>query len=129
VCRSVSPEGESLSRIHRLRLRSDYLRCYRRGSKRRGTAATLHFHPNREGTARLGITASRKVGNAVHRHRLKRWAREIFRRFPRRGDLGSYDVVVHFWPAARETAFAAVRAELERLLSALAGAGAPRGPR
>jgi ribonuclease P protein component len=68
--------------------------------------------------ARLGITASRKVGNSVRRHRLKRWAREIFRRFPRRAELGSVDVVVHFWPAAGNLAFAELRAELERLLAA-----------
>ena len=86
-------------------------------SKRRGSAVTLHFHPNREGTARLGIPASRKVGNAGLRHRLERWAREIFRRFPRRGDIGSFDVVVHFWPSVRDMEFPALRAERERLLT------------
>jgi ribonuclease P protein component len=31
---------------------------------------------------RLGITVSRKVGNAVKRNRIKRWIREVFRSHP-----------------------------------------------
>jgi len=32
--------------------------------------------------SRLGITVSRKVGNAVKRNRIKRWVREVFRKHP-----------------------------------------------
>jgi ribonuclease P protein component len=43
--------------------------------------------------SRLGITASRKVGNAVIRNRFKRRIREWFRQ--RRGDLGAdLDLVI-----------------------------------
>ena len=35
--------------------------------------------PNEEGGPRLGITVTRKVGNAVRRNRIKRVFREIFR--------------------------------------------------
>ncbi len=31
---------------------------------------------------RIGITASKKVGNAVTRNRIKRWVREVFRQNP-----------------------------------------------
>jgi ribonuclease P protein component len=34
----------------------------------------------RDGCSRLGITASRKVGNAVVRNRIKRLVRDFFRR-------------------------------------------------
>ncbi len=115
----ASPGGERLSRHQRLRRRKDFQRCYRRGGRRRGSLATLHFHPNEQREPRLGITASRKVGNAVARHRLKRRVREIFRRFPGRRELPAVDVVVHLWPQVAGAEPAALRNELERLLGSL----------
>ena len=45
--------------------------------------ATQHFvvfvSEARETRSRLGITVSRKVGNAVRRNQVKRWFREVFR--------------------------------------------------
>lgn len=120
--RRTEPVVERLDREHRLRRRSDFLRCYRKGGRRRGSLATLHFSSRRDSDregARLGITASRKVGKAVVRHRLKRRVREIFRRFPGRAELGSQDIVVHLWPAAGTAGFRDLRTELEKLLAAL----------
>jgi len=45
-----------------------------------------------DAVARLGITVTRKVGNAVRRNRIKRLVREWFR--STRDGLGAYDVVV-----------------------------------
>ena len=41
---------------------------------------TVFVVPNDSSRSRLGVAASRKVGNAVQRNRVKRVAREIFRR-------------------------------------------------
>ena len=128
-------KGEGLRRDQRLGRRADFLRCYRRGHKRHGELATLHFHPNRRATTRLGITASRKVGKAVVRHRVKRRIREIFRRYPHRWELPYVDLVLHLKPAASAAGFAALEAEVIRLLSTLIdpyprrGKGTRRGPR
>ena len=119
MIRSASPPGERLSRHHKLRRRADFLRCYRRGGKRRGSLATLHFHTNEQREVRLGITASRKVGKAVLRHRVKRRVREIFRRFPGRRELAAIDIVVHLWPEAGSADFPTLRNEIERLLASL----------
>ncbi|RMH16184.1 MAG: ribonuclease P protein component [Acidobacteria bacterium] len=113
------PLDERLRPRQRLRRRQDFLRCYRSGRKRHGRFATLHVHANEQGVARLGITASRKVGKAVVRHRTKRRVREIFRRWPGRASLPPLDVVVHVKRTAAEADFAALRAELERQLATL----------
>jgi RNase P protein component len=61
--------------------------------------------------SRLGITASRKVGNAVRRNRFKRRVREWFRR--RRSELDpSVDLVV----IARKSGAGLEMAELDRQL-------------
>jgi len=115
----ASPAGERLPRRETLRRSSDYQLCYRSGRRRHGGFATLHFRVNEEGAPRLGVTASRKVGRAVVRNRLKRWTRELYRRHPRRAELPSMDLIVHFRPAARGAGFGEFAAELDRLLSGL----------
>lgn len=112
-----------LLRRHKLHKSSEFLRCYRRGRKLHGPLATLHYHPNEEGAARLGITASRKVGHAVVRHRTKRRIREIFRCWPGRGDLRGTDVVVHLKPTAPTVSFDELKSEIERLLGRIAAEG------
>lgn len=118
--RAASAHGEGLSREQRLRRSAEYLRCYRRGRRLRGSLLRLHFAPNPLGHARLGITASRKVGNAVVRNRLKRRIREAFRRWPGRPELPALDVVVHVEPAAAGASFPELAAELADLLGRLA---------
>ncbi len=117
--RRTPPIEQKLSRHQRLRRRPDFVRCYRRGRKRHGRLASIHFHPNDTPDVRLGITASRKVGNSVVRHRLKRRVREIFRRFDHRGRLAPMDLVVHLKPAASTKDFSDLAAEIERLLTSL----------
>ena len=53
----------------------------------------MYACPNELEWSRIGITASRKVGNAVRRNRWKRRIREIFRRNKRDIPVG-YDFVV-----------------------------------
>lgn len=117
-----APAGERLPRRETLRRSSDYQACYRQGRRRHGALATLHLRPNGLDASRLGLTASRKVGGAVVRNRLKRWTREIYRRGGLRATLPPLDLVVHFKPAARESGFAEIAAELHRLLGEAAEA-------
>ncbi len=111
--------GEGLGRSAKMRQSSDFLRCYRRGRRRHGSLAVLHVSRNAGSEARLGITASRKVGKAVVRHRLKRRVREVFRRWPGRQELPRVDIVVHLKPAAASASFARFRQDLEQMLGSL----------
>jgi len=112
--------GERLLPQERLRQRADYLRCYRTGRRRHGALALVYFAPNQLGHPRLGITASRKVGAAVVRQRLKRRIREIYRRWNDRGTLPSLDLVVHLKTEAGTASFDTLQTELLRLLGSLA---------
>lgn len=113
-----------LRRHDRLRSRRDFERLSREGERRtsrhflvlvgrvprRGSAAA-------EGRPRLGVTASRKVGGAVVRSRVKRCIREAFR--AERGALpAGTDVVVIARRGAGELGSREVGAELARLFRA-----------
>ncbi len=73
--------------------RSDFLRGTRQG-RRVVTRFFIVFISDRDDTepTRLGITVTRKVGNAVRRNRIKRVVREWFRQ--RRYELGARDLIV-----------------------------------
>jgi ribonuclease P protein component len=66
--------------------------------------------PNDVGQCRLGITATRKVGGAVRRNRVKRVLREVYRR--NRAALGeAVDVVVNAHPGIHERSYAEIERE------------------
>ncbi len=68
----------------RIRRGPEFKRVVKKGKKHRNRYFTLHILPGGESRARLGVIASRHVGNAVSRNRAKRILREAFRRqFPK----------------------------------------------
>ncbi|MBV8202312.1 MAG: ribonuclease P protein component [Acidobacteria bacterium] len=113
--------GEGLPARERLLRRADYLKCYRTGRRRQGALVILYLVANQLGHPRIGITTSRKVGNAVIRHRLKRWIKETYRRWPGRGSLAPLDLVAHLKPEAKGAGFAEVQRDLLGLLQSVAG--------
>ncbi len=67
------------SRRQRVRRREDFQQVFDQGIRVSSRYFTLLVAPKPGAPARLGIVASRKLGDAVHRNRAKRLIREIFR--------------------------------------------------
>jgi len=86
--------SERFSKARRVRRRDEYQRVFDLSLRAKGRYATVLVAPNDAGTTRLGIVASRKLGNAVYRNRAKRLIREIFRRSKIVGPGVSIDLVV-----------------------------------
>ncbi len=81
-------------RQFRLTDRPQYRRCYSRGRRFFTPSFILFVLPTSEAQWRLGIAASKKVGKAVDRNRIKRLVREVFRVNQQRIDLQADIVVV-----------------------------------
>jgi len=96
----------------RLRKRAEFLTTQRRGQRVHGQHLILIAAKSRAAGLRLGITASKKVGNAVARNLVKRRLREIFR--ARQFFLSqSADLVVIARNSATRASFAELREDFE----------------
>jgi ribonuclease P protein component len=87
----VKPQG--LPPDRRVRRRGDFQRAYADGWKVVSRAFVLFARANGTAATRLGVTATRKTGNAVTRNRARRIVREAFRTSQDRIPAG-YDIVV-----------------------------------
>jgi ribonuclease P protein component len=76
----AGPEKETFNKADRIRKRSEFLRLNREGKKVQNRHFIIFYAPGRRYRTRLGITVARKVGGAVTRNRIKRIAREYFRK-------------------------------------------------
>ena len=75
----------SFTKLERLTKRPEFQKVLADGEKKRiGRLCTVFSIPNGLNRKRLGVIASKKVGNAVARNRVKRAIREIFRQMKHR---------------------------------------------
>jgi ribonuclease P protein component len=97
--RSDAPAtGQRFPRSHRLTRRRQYVEAYDKGCRASSASFTIYGLANDLGHSRLGLTVTRKIGNAVVRNRIKRMLRDVFRR--RRQELAApLDLVVNVKPS------------------------------
>lgn len=117
-----------MSRGKRTRLTdsAEFERVYKQGTAYRGKLFSVHAFPNELDTPRLGLSVSRRVGNAVARNSVRRKLKEVFSsalpEVP-----GSLDLVVSARPAAADAAFDELGTEFSRALRKIAEKGVGRG--
>lgn len=98
----------------RLRKRREFLEVYDKGVRVRGSLVVMFVRPTSLGRARLGVTATRKLGGAVTRNRMRRLVREAFRR--NRHGMQSWDLVVNLTVRARDQRYRGIESELMTLI-------------
>ena len=108
---------ETLGPKQRLRRTAQFQEAYDQNRRWHGRHMVLFLRSGPDAALRLGVVASRKVGNAVERARAKRRLREAFRRL-RVAFTGTCDDVVL---VARHSILTAPWPELTAELKKLAG--------
>ena len=99
----------------RLTESAEFERVYKLGTAYKGKFISVHAFPSDPGGPRLGLSVSKRVGNAVVRNRVKRRLREIFysQALEIRGDL---DVVISAKPDAAEADYEDLEREFNKAL-------------
>ena len=127
AARPGSRRDESFPKRCRILRRGEFLRIQGQGHRVHGKRLVFQFLPASGRESRVGITVSKKVGNAVVRNRIKRWIREAFRRHPelrpRRGDRShrgeperAYDLVITAKRDATDFAWQPIHDEIVSVL-------------
>ena len=100
-----------------LKSNSDFRRLYNRGKAVTDPALVIYYRKNRAGICRIGITTSKKIGNAVERNRSRRVIREAFRMLCPRV-LPCYDIVLVARTKTKYLKSTDVAAAMEKIMSA-----------
>lgn len=84
----------------RIRKRVEFIQLSKTGKKLYLKNFIFIYNAGSTSVSRLGITASRKVGNAVKRNRIKRLLREFFRNNRDSFPLADYNIIARSGAAA-----------------------------
>ncbi len=93
ACAKLHRRAVSMEKVVSLCRNNDFRRAYSKGKSFVGPLAVSYVRKNRLGQTRVGITTSKKVGNAVQRNRSRRVLREAYRQLLPRVKPG-YDLVL-----------------------------------
>jgi ribonuclease P protein component len=110
--------SESLRPQERIRKQSDFARIYEGGSRYRGRYFNLVYLTNDLNFSRMASVASKKVGNAVKRNKVKRWMRALFRR---NKDMlnASFDLIMIAKPGMPDSTWNEIMDEYKKALQHL----------
>lgn len=87
----------------RIKKNEDFTRVYRRGKSFGCKNLVIYYMPNHTDTYRVGLSVSKKVGNAVVRNRVKRYLKESLILLKPSGK--GHDIVFIARPVAKDNNF------------------------
>lgn len=116
----TSRRPHAISKSMRLRRRPEFLAVQAHGRKVHGTAflALVATNPSSQPTGRIGLTVTKRIGNAVTRNRIKRRTREWLRH--NGWAPAGVDVVLIAKEAAATLSSTALGGDLRRVLARVA---------
>lgn len=93
--------------------RQDFAKVYKRGRSKANRVLIMYLLPSNE--SRLGISVSKKVGNSVVRHRIKRLIKEAYRLNVDHIEKG-YNLVLIARDTARDKSYSEIESALIHLV-------------
>lgn len=90
-----------MKNLHRLKKNKDFRRVFERGTSTANRQFVVYQLKNPEqATFRVGMSVSKRIGNAVTRNRVKRYIREVIRQLEGQIDCQKDYVIIARKPAA-----------------------------
>ena len=115
---SSSEHGNLYPREARLVRRGEFDAVYRAGKRRSSSHFTVFFRANELPQSRFGFSIKKALGGAVVRNRIRRRLREVVRCHRLEIPAG-WDIVIHPKSSVARAEFAALTADLLRLLKSV----------
>jgi ribonuclease P protein component len=120
--RTAALRNFGLKKAQKILKRPEYLLLSQSGKKTQDAFFIIIYTKSASGSPRLGITVSKRVGNAAVRNRVKRLVREWFRLY-RAGWDGCWDVNVIAKKKTANLSFQEAALSLEKMIDQVGGAG------
>lgn len=108
-----------MEKAYRIKKNEDFQLIYKRGKSVANRQFIIYRFENKEEHFRLGISVSKKLGNAVVRNRIKRSIRESFK--VHKEDIVAADFIVIARKPAADMTVAEINSSLEHVMKIAKG--------